>query len=369
MKKLIKQYVTTVVSLPEYQFNKLSHNNKSTYLRNRIRYVIADINRHELTQSELDYILKIPDRFSEFLSGGLQLSEKRFNNLSNDQLKFYFKNVKKGWLRKYELLKLNEIDRDALRKHISSFGEYKIESELVDELYGDRFLDKNMLNILLNNLDVLSDEGFYSVVSAIRELGSSELEAKFHQIVLSNEKLIGKVTSKSLMDFLGMNGLGGYGWKGGQPDDTVAKIILNNDKFVSKFNYWYIEYLTKLGNVNEKELFDILHNNIAIFDMNQFSQLLSMSKEPKNTLSMLGSRYGEFIDYLKANVDGWFSGNNKLIKMLGRGKNRFELIEIYLENKDIRALINIYVLREMMDYADGNDVLKNKVEELEKTLQ
>lgn len=306
----------------------------------------------------------------QYVNTGVKLPEYQMSKLSNNDLKSYFRRrLQQTGLSDYELYKLNEIDRDALRKHISSWGDYKTESELVEERYGDKFLDKKMLNLLLNNLDVLSGEGFYSVVSVIRELGGSEVEAKFHQIVLSNEKLIGKIEDKSLMSFLGMNGNGEYGWSGGQPDDTVAKILLNNDKFVSNFSYWYIEYLTKIGNINEKELFDILHNNIANFDMNQFSQLLSKSKEPKNTLSMLGSRYGEFIDYLKATADGWDSRSNKLIKMLGRGKNKFELIEMYLENKDIRALININILHEMMDYADGNDVLKNRVEELEKTLQ
>ncbi len=74
MKKLIKQYVNTGIKLPEYQMSKLSNNDLKSYFRRRLQQT----------------------------------------GLSD-----------------YELYKLNEIDRDALRKHISSCGDYKAESELV----------------------------------------------------------------------------------------------------------------------------------------------------------------------------------------------------------------------------------------------
>ena len=110
--ELIRQYVDSGLSIPEYQFNKLSPNLKKTYIRKRL--IRVGINEGYYRNILYDWEFNILDanQIKQYIDYPMGIEENHFSRLSD--------NMKKAYLEK-RLNNLHSVETDPYREGIVFF--------------------------------------------------------------------------------------------------------------------------------------------------------------------------------------------------------------------------------------------------------
>jgi hypothetical protein len=248
-KELISQYVDTGLQLPEYQVNKLSNQDKKTYIRKRL---IALQSGGYLDGYEME--LLNPDEKDNYISNlnsyGIHKllyhssdNDKAINVLlNNDTLISKLDSDGIGYLLDYSSDKDKVINillnNDTL---ISNLDKYGIRNLL------DYSTDKDKVsNVLLNNYTFIikldSDRIYYLL------LHSSDKD-KVINILLNNDTLI------SNLDKYGMSRLLYYS---SEPEMVMKRFGDKGRELISEFRPWHIKDLLKFSKNKDaiKRIFD-----------------------------------------------------------------------------------------------------------------
>ena len=173
-KDLIQQYVDTGISIPEYQFNQLNNNLRTTYLRKRLMVgMLVDYEILMLPNDvRTDYINKLEDKRIIFLLRYSKEPDRTINILGNRGIEF-----------------INNLDSDGIGNLLHHSNETdKIINILLSTEGFINNLDSNGIGNLLYNskepekiMNILGNKG----IEFINKLDSDEINVF---IIFSKEK-------------------------------------------------------------------------------------------------------------------------------------------------------------------------------------
>lgn len=111
---LIKQYVDTGLQIPEYQFNRLSNNNKKTYIRKRLISVGINHGYFQYVISDWEFNVLDANEIKQYIDNARVIQEKHFNRLPDK--------MKKAYLEK-RLINVHSVEEDPYGERMVFFLE------------------------------------------------------------------------------------------------------------------------------------------------------------------------------------------------------------------------------------------------------
>jgi hypothetical protein len=255
-KELISQYVDTGLKLPEYQVNKLSNQDKKTYIRKRL--IATQSSDENLGWYEIE--LLNPDEKDNYIS---KLDSDSIGNLlyhSSDKDKVI--NVL--------------LNNDTLISNLDSDG--------IDYLLDDSRDKDKVINVLLNNTTLISNLDFFR----IKHLLQYSSEPK-NVVNILGDKING------YLEVLGTTSISSLLKYSINPDEVI-NILLSNIELMPLFSSKTIRVLLD-NSSNPKNVMDVLGDSDKwveyISDLGSWDvyNLLYSSSEPEQIMLMLKASY------------------------------------------------------------------------------
>ena len=237
-KDLIKQYVgTTGLSIPEYQFNKLNNNLKTSYLRKRIQATEASPEEY-LSDFE---IIALPD----------DIRTKYFNNIEIEAIEYLLDHTKEP-------------------------------EKLINILLSSEYFINNINLNGLRKLLIYSERAIPLTISAIRnEFGWKD---KIIDVLLSSETFINNLDSKSISTIL-------------HHSSNLNKIInklVSNENVINNLDIYSTNSIIYHSSEKEKIINILLSSKEFIINLDTMTAnlIINSSSKPDKIKAIL-TKYGK----------------------------------------------------------------------------
>jgi hypothetical protein len=200
-RELITQYVDTGIQLPEYQVNKLSNQDKKTYLRKRL-----------LTVKNSEYHNEI-------------LGEYEFNLLSKEQEENYINNLASHGIKRFVR---NAKDKDAVINRLLTSNK-NLTISIIEFLFDIAEDKETIINKLLSSTNLINNLKF-------------PITMKLVDNAKNKESVINRLLSSDKLDGFTI----GYLIKVNDDKESVINRILSSDKLINNLDsngvYYFFVY-------------------------------------------------------------------------------------------------------------------------------